>query len=123
MSFFNRIRRTCSFCGDGWKNTDGRAEGGDFKTTIDQTLMRGLDTASPCIRLGPASVSSRASICDGPLSVAARSALQPRVHVSTSCLGSMCSSPDAADFLHGPVDERRKKSVAPQEASDAEWSR
>ena len=35
---------------------------GGFETTVDQTLMRGLDTARPRFRLGPASVSSRASI-------------------------------------------------------------
>jgi hypothetical protein len=38
------------------------AGGGSFETTVDQTLMRGLGTARPRIRLGPASVSSRASI-------------------------------------------------------------
>jgi len=35
---------------------------GGFETTVDQTLMRGLDTARPRFRLGPASVSSGASI-------------------------------------------------------------
>ena len=39
-----------------------RIAGGEgFETTVDQTLMRGLDTARPLVRLGPASVSSRAS--------------------------------------------------------------
>src|SRR4029453_3155936 len=36
------------------------AGNGAFQTTVDQTLIRGLDTAGPCLRLGlPLSVSGR----------------------------------------------------------------
>jgi len=52
------------------------AGGGGFETTVDQTLMRGLDTARPRFRLGPASVSQRASMS---------SATESRARVALPC--------------------------------------
>jgi hypothetical protein len=62
MFFFKESGQSCSpaaavelFC------SPVQGGGGGAKTTVDQTLMRGLVTARPFLRLGPASVSSRAS--------------------------------------------------------------
>lgn len=43
------------------------AGGESFETTVDQTLMRRLDAPRPLIRLGPTSVSGRASTFSQPV--------------------------------------------------------
>jgi hypothetical protein len=62
MSVVKRFGRDHSFRNGGEGILLRIAGDGGVETTVDQTLIRGLVTARPRIRLGPASVPSRASM-------------------------------------------------------------
>ena len=70
-----------------------QVEGGAEQTTVEQALMRGLDTAGPLVRLGAASVLSRALVGTGH-KMAARVPLRAPPPASRACGvfdGSCCS--------------------------------